>query len=125
MEPTVVCNRLEDGIEILLWVKSQGRQDRQGRLVRHVCFLPFVRTFAETNCVIVADCATCCTFLAGQRTDCGVGNCFDRDPTLLYSTIDWSAVEIVHRPGEVETSYAHLALRRLREVLPRATPRVA
>src|SRR5262245_33272314 len=104
MQPHMVCGSLEHGIEILLWVKSQGRQDRQGRLVGHGCFLPFVRiarTAAEINCVIVADCAAGCTFLAGQGTDCGSGNCFDRGPMLLYSTVASSAVEIVHSPDEV------------------------
>src|SRR5262245_58994336 len=121
----MVCGSLEYGIEILLWVKSKGRQNRQGKLIGHVCFLPFVRTAAETNCVIVADCAACCTFLAGQGTDCGSGNCFDRGPMLLYSTRVESAVESVHSSGEVETSYAYPPPRHLREALPCAAPRVA
>ena len=41
---TVTYRSSENGIEVVLWIKSQGRQDRRGMLVGHGVFFTF-RTY--------------------------------------------------------------------------------
>jgi hypothetical protein len=41
MQPHVVCGSLEDSLEVVRWIKSEGGHNRQGMRVGHGVFSTF------------------------------------------------------------------------------------